>query len=150
MSDVGDSIKAERASWSFGGNVCETFDQHVRRSVPLYEVGHDLICKLSDFFISNGSICYEIGCSTGELTINMARHNKNKAGARFIGIDIEENMISKAKEKAAGVGDVEFVVDDLLQYQYEAADLIVAYYTVQFVRPAQRQKLIDLIYKRLN
>jgi len=150
MSDVGDSIKAERASWSFGGNVCETFDQHVRRSVPLYEVGHELICKLSDFFISNGSICYEIGCSTGELTINMARHNKNKAGARFIGIDIEENMISKAKEKAAGVGDVEFVVDDLLQYQYEAADLIVAYYTVQFVRPAQRQKLIDLIYKRLN
>ena len=31
----------------------DTFVSHIRLSVPLYDEGHDLICHLSDFFVSN-------------------------------------------------------------------------------------------------
>lgn len=64
---VGDSIVAENASWSFRGSVSENFTDHVRKSVPLYEEGHDLVCKVSDFFLQDGSLCYELGVSTGAL-----------------------------------------------------------------------------------
>lgn len=150
MSNVGDNINAGRAAWTFGGDVCETFDSHVKKSVPFYDLGHDLICKFSDFFIGKDSICYELGCSTGALSLKLARHNSGKTGAKFIGIDVEDNMIRKAQEKAVGLDNVEFVVDDILEFEYAPADLIVAYYTTQFVRPAQRQKLIDVIYNSLR
>jgi tRNA (cmo5U34)-methyltransferase len=39
---VGDGIVTENASWSFAG-IGETFTDHVRRSVPLYDEGHDLM-----------------------------------------------------------------------------------------------------------
>ena len=46
---VGDSIDASNASWTFGGAIPEAFDEHVRRSVPMYSEGHDLVVSLSDF-----------------------------------------------------------------------------------------------------
>jgi len=150
MADVGDNINAGRGAWTFGGNVGETFDQHVKKSVPFYEAGHDLICKLSDFFMGNNSVCYELGASTGVLTIKLANHNSHKAGTRFVGIDIEENMVAQAKRKSQGLDNVEFVINDVLLHEYDPADLIVAYYTVQFIRPSLRQNLFNLVYEKLK
>ena len=39
---VGDGIAAENANCSFAGEVAAKFDEHVRKSVPFYEEGHDL------------------------------------------------------------------------------------------------------------
>jgi tRNA (cmo5U34)-methyltransferase len=152
MKKVGDGLAAGNASWNFKGEVAQGFDAHVSKSVPLYYEGHQLIANLSDFFIKNDSVCYEIGCSTGELTLTLAKHNESKSGARFIGIDVEADMIKLATQKKtqAQTENVNFEVDDALQYEFESADLIVAYYTVQFIRPSKRQVLIDNIYKKLN
>ena len=51
IEHVGENISVENASWSFGGDVPKTFEEHVSRSVPLYNEGHDLICNISDFFL---------------------------------------------------------------------------------------------------
>ena len=53
---VGQKIAAENAGWTFGANVPDTFVDHIKLSVPLYEMGHDLICQVSDFFIKNDSV----------------------------------------------------------------------------------------------
>jgi len=50
---VGEGIAAGNASWSFSGEVAATFSDHVRRSVPLYDTGHDIVCKVSDFFVQD-------------------------------------------------------------------------------------------------
>ena len=50
MTEIDDGIKAHSASWTFEG-IADSFDAHVLKSIPLYELGHDLICKLSDFFL---------------------------------------------------------------------------------------------------
>jgi len=150
MSGAGDNIMAKNALWTFGEEVSEVFDEHVRKSVPFYDEGHKLICRLSDFFISSKSLCYDLGCSTGELTIKLAKHNKDKIGAKFIGVEIEEDMVKKTKQKSVSLTNVEFVVDDILQYPYEMADMIIAYYTIQFTRPRVRQDIINIIYNKLN
>ena len=95
MTKMKDSLPANRANWKFNGEVVELFDKHISRSVPLYKEGHDLICDMSDFFIKPDSLCYEIGCSTGTLTLKLATHNQKKPEARFVGIDIEKDMIAK-------------------------------------------------------
>jgi len=151
MSIVGDGLEANNASWKFGNEVADGFDSHASRSIPLYSKGHDLITKLSDFFVSSNSVCYEIGCATGTLTHKLAGHNAGKTGSRFIGIDIEKDMIQAARKKVNPLPDnVEFIEDDILQIELEPADLIVAYYTIQFIRPAERQRLLTKLYDSLQ
>lgn len=152
MGKVGDGIAAGNANWTFAGDVAATFDDHVSKSVPLYNEGHDLICALSDFFVKPGSTVYEIGSSTGTLTFKLATRNAGKAGVNFIGIDVEANMVAKAQEKAkaGGFKNTQFSIDDVVAMEFEPSDLVVAYYTVQFIRPSVRQMLIDKIYKSLH
>jgi tRNA (cmo5U34)-methyltransferase len=151
MTTVGDGLKANNANWNFSSEVAENFDSHASRSIPLYSEGHELVSNLSDFFISEDSVCYEIGCSTGSLSNMLANHNTEKKGAKFIGIDIEQKMIDVANRKNSPLPDnLEFVHDDILQIELEPADLIVSYYTVQFIRPAERQRLITKLYESLQ
>lgn len=150
--EVGEGIAAGNASWTFGADTPKHFTEHVKRSVPFYETGHDLVVQLSDFFVKAESVCYELGVSTGALIRKLAlRHPKT---VRWIGIDIEPNMIKQAKQELRPLGtrarNVELHVGDINLFEYEPADLIVAYYTIQFVPPRLRQDLINTIYRTLN
>ena len=147
---AGDAIETKRADWSFGGNVAENFISHVSRSVPGYEEGHNIVCRLSDFFCLKDSIAYEIGTSTGELLRKLAKYNEHKPDIRWIGVDTEEPMIQKAAEHCKGVSNIELHQDDVRLFPYEKSDFIVSYYVIQFIPPRDRQKLIDKIYETLN
>jgi tRNA (cmo5U34)-methyltransferase len=98
------------------------------------------------------SVIYEVGCSTGTLTLKLAEHNKQKPEARFIGIDVEADMIAVAEQKRKKNPElnVDFVTADALTIEMEPADLILCYYTVQFINPSARQTLIDKLYQTLN
>ena len=148
--DVGDGIVVGRASWNFSGDVCKSFLPHVRRSVPLYDAGHDLVCKLSDFFIGPQSTCYELGVSTGELLRKLCRHNESKPDTRWIGIDVEPPMIEMAKEHCESCSNVELLVGDIHDFDYGRSDFIVSYYCVQFTPPRLRQQLFEKLYASLN
>ena len=148
--DVGDNINKGRASWNFSGDVAKTFVDHVRRSVPMYDGGHDLICYLSDFFCNEDSVCYELGVSTGQLTKKLADYNSHKSKIRWIGIDREEMMIEKGKEHCKDVKNIELICDDITTFPYEKADMIVSYYCIQFLPESVRQMLFNKIYEILN
>jgi tRNA (cmo5U34)-methyltransferase len=148
--NVGHKIEAKNAGWSFGGDVADTFVDHIRQSVPMYEEGHDLVCQFSDYFVSNSSVCYEIGVSTGELMKKLAVHNQGKPNARWVGIDTEKPMIDKAKKHCVGIENVELYVDDVRNFDFEPSDFIVSYYTMQFTPPRHRQEIFDKIYSSLN
>lgn len=147
--NVGDAISVKNARWSFGGNVPQTFDQHVSRSVPQYEQGHEIVVALSDFFIRNGSVVYELGCSTGELTRRLAEANCDR-DVSITGLEIERAMVEVANRKNSDLSKVKICQADILDAELDAADLIVAYYTIQFVNPAMRQLLFNKIYNSLN
>lgn len=152
MKHVGDGIKAEHGSWSFSGETRDNFDDHIQKSVPLYTEGHELICDLSDFFVQNDSLVYELGCATGTLSLKLAEHNRHKPEAQFVGIDVEADMIAIAEEKRNATQglNLEFVTEDILTVNMQPADLIICYYTVQFIRSSVRQELINKIYQHLN
>ena len=148
MSEVGDAICANNANWSFDGDIVEKFESHIKKSVPLYELGHELIIECADFFIKNDSICYELGCSTGLLSHKLSERFKG-INSHFIGLDEVENMIKFADKKYKNK-NLTFKIANVLDYEYQNADMIISYYLLQFIRPCFRQKLVDQIYSNLN
>lgn len=149
MTNVGDDIEAPNAAWSFGGNVPRSFDNHVRKSVPLYLEGHDLVVKISDYFVQDDCLVYELGTSTGELLKKIA-DRQTRPSVRFVGVDREPGMIEVARQKCAGDKRISFEVEELTQFPLEKCDLVISYYTTQFVRPKFRQELFNRIFEALN
>jgi len=59
-------------------------------------------------------------------------------------------MINQAKCELQTLPNVQLEEGDINLFQYEPTDLIIAYYTVQFIPPALRQDLINRIYQSLK
>ena len=150
LTSLGEGLSAENASWSFGGETAQSFDEHIRKSIPLYEEGHHLIVKLSDYFIQEQSLCYELGTSTGELLFKLAQHHKRKKQVQWVGIDSVSPMIEKARQKAPPNEKISFVHNDICTFAYEKTDLILSSYCLQFIPPFLRQELVNKIYESLN
>ena len=148
MTKTGDNIEAKNANWQFKGEMVDYFEDHISKSVPLYHQGHKLIENLSDYFIKDDSICYELGSSTGTLLYKIAkRHIFRKSW--FIGIEIEKDMVDKSN-RLYTTQNLLFVNDDIKTIELEKSDMIISYYTMQFIHPKHRQELFDKIYRSLN
>lgn len=148
--DAGDKILTKKSNFSFGGKTPKYFDNHVKKSVPLYDEGQEMICKLSSFFVSNNCNIYDLGCSTGTLIKKIDSYNSFKT-MNIYGIDVEKNMINIAKKKLKkSKNKIKLSCADINKVNFKKSDLITSYYTIQFLKPKFRQKLIDKIYNSLN
>lgn len=150
LHTTGDSIFVANADWKFSGNMVKNFRNHIHRSVPFYEEGQNLIIKLSDFFVKRDSICYDLGCSLGDLLIKLVGHNTSKPQVKWYGLDCEPDMIRAAKKNLKGYKKVYLKTADVNGYAFQKADMIIAYYCVQFIHPKVRQELISRIYESLE
>ncbi len=150
--EVGDGLRAQTASWSFAGEVPRVFVDHVRHSVPLYDVGHELACDLASCFVGRegGGLGYELGASTGQLLRRLATHGPAGVAARWVGLDREEGMVRAAREHCAGLNNVDVIRGDLLTTSFEPCDFVVAYLTLQFVPPDRRVHAVQRIYDALR
>jgi len=147
---LGDKIYAKNASWSFGKKVPKNFTKHISKSVPFYLEGHEIICEISDFFLKEKSVCYDLGCSTGVLLNKISNRHKNKK-IKFIGLDSIKTMIDQAqRENKKNTNKVKYLNKDIRKFIFKKSDLIVSYFTMQFVKPEYRQTMINKIYKSLN
>ena len=78
-----------------------------------------------DQFVSNNVSVLELGCGTGRITFSLAKKAK-----QVVGIDISEEMISKAKEKFKGE-NINFLLGDMTSLKLNAKyDLIIAPFRV--------------------
>ncbi|GAB6073507.1 carboxy-S-adenosyl-L-methionine synthase CmoA [Nautilia lithotrophica] len=134
--------------FEFDEEVASVFDDMLNRSVPFYKENLNLQIDVLKNFLSGKDKVVDLGSSTGTFLIELA---KKKNGLKLIGIDNSEAMIKRAKNKAKAFGvDVEFVNDDFLNYDFSGSKAVIANYTVQFIRPLKREKLIQKIYNSLE
>lgn len=149
MPLVDKKITAENAGWAFEG-IAGEFDEHVRKSVPLYNEGHSLVCKLSDFFLPSEATVTELGTSTGVLAEKFLHHNKRRDDIRYIGIDRVESMLERARARCAGDERACFINEDLVTCDLEKSSMIISYCTLQFIHPRSRQDVFDKVYGALE
>lgn len=149
MAKVGQDIEARNAGWTFEG-IEEQFDEHVRLSVPLYDEGHDLACRLGDFFLPPNATVVELGASTGVLAAKFLNFHKERADIRYVGIDKVDGMLTVARQRCQGDARADFVNDDISAAPFEEASLVLSYCTTQFIHPKARQNVFNKVYRALQ
>jgi len=151
-NNTGQGIYAPNAGWTFGADTPKNFDSHVERSIPYYHEGHELVAQVSDFFIKPDSIAYEIGSSTGALTLHLAK--RHASTVKWIGIEEESGMVEQANKKLnenlEKNKNVCFLTENICFSLLEKSDFIVSFYTLQFIAPRFRQEVLNKIYQALN
>lgn len=148
-----DSIHS-MAKFEFNELVASVFDDMLERSIPFY----DEVMNLAIFFIhqyvqhlKQTPTIYDIGSSTGNLLLKLATSlQKHNMQANLYGIDNAAAMIERAQLKNAAMGfNIEFLQADFLKIDFMPTNVFLAFYTMQFVRPLQRQNMIQKIYNAL-
>ena len=141
--------KPIKKQFEFDEDVASVFDDMLSRSVPHYDDMLNLTTSFALNYVTENSRIYDLGCSTATTLINIAKNSKHPLN--LIGIDTSNAMLNRAKHKANAYGiDIEFIEDDIFNVNFESSNVIISNYTLQFIRPLQREKLIKKIYDSLE
>ena len=141
--------KPIKKQFEFDEDVASVFDDMLSRSVPKYEDMLHLTTSFALKYAKEHSTIYDLGCSTATTLINISKNTSKSLN--LIGIDTSNAMLNRAKHKANAYGiNITFVEDDIFNVDFESSDVIIANYTLQFIRPLQREELIRKIYNSLE
>lgn len=135
--------------FEFDQAVASVFDDMLSRSVPFYDEVRHLVISLILAEQKEGMKILDLGASTAKFLLDL--HSKMNAKMQLKGIDNSSAMLERAEQKCRAFGaNIDLELADMMAYSYEAEDIIVANYTLQFIRPIQRIELIKRLYEGLN
>jgi tRNA (cmo5U34)-methyltransferase len=150
MSEIDNNLTSRIGDFRFDKNVAVQFDSHVRKSVPFYDEIQRMIVEMSDWFVHENSIIYDLGTSVGETIYNLYQKHFETKSPRFIGVDNSKAMLDMARKNLTACHNVTLYEQDLNQkMEIKDASFITLLYTLQFVRPEFRFQLIQNIYNGL-
>ncbi len=136
----------------FNERVVEVFDDMIDRSIPFYREVITASAQLLDTFLSPGDTVYDLGCATGTSLLLFSRLLKDK-NLHFIGLDNSGPMLDKARLKAELYGkqdSIAFNLEDITTFHHPGAGGAILHYTLQFIRPLQRQAFLARICDSLR
>lgn len=149
---------AELTDFEFDQNVASVFEDMINRSVPGYAT---IVHNLQHFaarFVQANTQCYDLGCSLGASTLAMRKGIDGKKNTHIVSVDTSKDMLKRAKgyiENDASITDtsitpVEFKHDDIRNIHIENASMVVLNFTLQFIPPEDRERLLSNIYAGMN
>ena len=135
--------------FEFDEAVASVFDDMLSRSVPFYDEVRGLIISLILAQQKDGKSVLDLGSSTAKFLLDL--HSKLDTKMKLKGLDNSQAMLDRATQKCHAFGaNIELELADMLNYKYHNEDIIVANYTLQFIRPMQRVELVKKLYNSLN
>ena len=135
--------------FEFDQAVASVFDDMLSRSVPFYDEVRKLIIALILSEQEEGKKVLDLGSSTAKFLLDL--HSKMDVKMQLKGLDNSQAMLDRAEQKCQAFGaGIDLELADMLTYDYRQEDIIVANYTLQFIRPMQRVELVKKLYNALN
>jgi len=136
--------------FEFDESVASVFDDMLSRSVPFYKQVQELIIDYILLNAQNGQSIMDLGCSTAKFLLEL--NAKLEVNLKLNGIDNSEPMLAQAKKKchAYGVDNINLIYGDMMDIELEKQDFFISNYTLQFIRPILRPKVVEKIYNSLN
>ncbi len=138
--------------FQFDQQVAQVFPDMIKRSVPGYSNIITAIGMLAKRFAQPNSNLYDLGCSLGAATLEMRRH-VNASRCNIIAVDNSQAMIERCLLQVNAFKSdtsVEVVCDDLQNVDIANASVVVLNFTLQFIKPDERQSIIEKIYAGLR
>lgn len=150
MKDKIYSQKLEHISgFEFNEQVVEVFDDMISRSVPLYEEVQEATAEICKKLAQKNSSIYDLGSSKGTTLIKIAKRLENK-NILLVGVDNSEPMVKSCKEILAKQGvQARLICEDIAKTETKNASIVILNYTLQFIEPKKRQKVLSRIYQNL-
>jgi tRNA (cmo5U34)-methyltransferase len=138
--------------FQFDENVASVFDDMLLRSVPFYQENINLIIQIIEKFIHKNNENYttilDLGASTGSLLLEIER--KISQNLNLIGVDNSKAMIQQAQKKILALNSkIKLIEGDILKIDFPKANIIILNYTLQFIRPIEREELLKKISNSL-
>jgi tRNA (cmo5U34)-methyltransferase len=146
-----DKVFTEKISkkFEFDEAVASVFDDMLSRSVPFYDEVRRLVISLILAEQREGKKILDLGSSTAKFLLDL--HSKMSVPMHLKGVDNSQAMLDRAIQKCQAFGaHIKLEYADMLEYNYVQEDVIVANYTLQFIRPIQRLELVNKIYNGLK
>ena len=147
------ATKKKVGDFVFDEKVTSVFDEMLERSVPFYEEVQRMIVELAKSFAAANTSVYDLGCSTGTTMCNIVRALRNNK-VKMVGVDSSPHMLAAAKQRMREQKlwkNVSLREADLnCPFRMEKASVVLLVLTLQFVRPLQRDALIQNIYQSLQ
>lgn len=136
--------------FEFDESVVSVFDDMIDRSIPFYREQISLIAHFASLALSEGGRVYDLGSSTGNVLFEL--YKSIPSHTELIGLDSSLAMIERARLKARAYEacNIEFLHQDFLEYEFLPSKVMIASWTMQFVRPLMREKMISKIYQSLE
>ena len=137
--------------FEFDDKVAAVFDDMANRSIPFYSQVQAMIVDLAGQYYQEGTRIYDLGCSTGRMTAQLAL--AYDAIHEIVGIDNSEAMIRRARanlDKLETSVTLTLETGDVRDLSIDNASVVVMNYTLQFVRPLHREKVVRRIYDSLQ
>ncbi len=140
---------ANIADFSFDAQVADVFTDMIERSVPGYRAIITMIETLTEHYAQPSSNLYDLGCSLGASTLSM-RRGMAVDDCRIISVDNSDAMVKrcrKAMDRDLRDTPVEVVCDDIRNVEIDNASVVVLNFTLQFIPPEERLRLLEKIYQ---
>lgn len=142
--------QSDIADFRFDQDVVKVFDDMVRRSVPGYDSMIQMIGLIARMYGQDNTNYYDLGSSTGAITLSIALNNKSKNN-QFFAIDSSKEMVEQCEKNLhSKVDNLQAICDDINQVQIKSASIVVLNLTLQFIDVNLRSNLIKKIYDGLE
>lgn len=138
--------------FEFNDRVAEVFDDMLDRSVPFYAEVIHAAAELADVLLEDGDTIVDLGCSTGTCLLEMARLLKDRK-FHYIGVDNSDTMLEKARLKIelySKEQKIHFSLEDIKNIDFSGVGCFLLNYTLQFIRPLERQDFLQTLYRQLR
>ena len=149
--DLFTHIKHPLGNFRFDEKVVRVFPDMIRRSVPGYQTVVELIGSTAQHYAQPGTRVYDLGCSLGACTLSM--HSRiGDSSVKYVALDNSSVMLETCRSTLKEVipsAQLELVQADVEEAAIESASVVVMNFTLQFVAPEHRQKMMDRIYRGL-
>ena len=136
----------------FNEKVVKVFADMIQRSVPGYNSLNLLLPIIAKKFIKPCTSVYDLGCSLGEGSINIARAIQYD-DVKIIAVDNSQAMINRLTERLVEQNldkSIKPICKDVVEIDIDNASFIILNYTLQFIDRVQRDDFIAGIYSGLN
>lgn len=139
----------ERSSWEFNQQVTDEFETHVRKSLPFYERLQEMVTSISDYFVADHEVIYDLGSSTGETIARLQQRHPKKT-LRYVGLDASTSMIEKART-LFGSPAVQFQTTSIEEYSFPTkSPFIMSLFTMHFLPIHKRKIVFKRVYDALH
>jgi tRNA (cmo5U34)-methyltransferase len=134
----------------FGLLAAGGFEAHIFKSVPFHGVFLRTAAMLAAAVVRPGSVCVDLGCSTGRFARILRRQLRDVAPVRIVAVDNAPEMIAEARRRDRSPL-TEYILDDVVDFDIPApASFVSSLFTLQFLDLEERRAVLARIHAALE